>query len=374
MYKLLIFICGIITILWLRMKLTTSFWNRQPVFHIHDIQYWIYPNGVIKEYLGDKNTDVDLEHVETLDILKCSDTILRDVALFIGTHFIESDEIKYSPHITDISNILHEEHPNMSYVSVYRNESGICSTITSTRYELLIDGLTKPIHYVDNLCVRNDMRNQSIAPKSISSLIHNVCIHPDAPNIFLFKREEVLTSIVPLTVFNIYSFVIEDIKCITLSRCTYELIHIDNVTSVMSFFDRYINPSMDVVALPPQNKLSWLIKNNIYMLYRFNDVCGKMNGISIFKKTSLEYNGKSTIECVFTFNDKMQRNDFIGVFFDVISELKPTYDYITIDAIGDNVDIIDEFDRYSNDKCISGYFLYNYASYTKSPRKCAIIC
>jgi hypothetical protein len=378
MYKWIIVTCLIIIAIYLNVKQNKSFWSIQPVFHVNDIHYWIYPIGLIQSNLGDKNIYVDTEHVTTIDTCECMSDLFDEVALFIKDHFLKSDEFFYAPSGDDLSNTLHTYERHSSYISVYRNDSGLCSVITSTSYDIWIDDTRQSINYVDHLCVRTDIRNKLIAPKSISTLIYNMCHQHNPTNIILFKREEVLTGIVPLTVFNISSYLIDEISKVSTKMShdyTINLIDPKDILSVVTFIHTYVTPRVKVSVMPSIDKMKYLIEKDLYKIYvvkSHNEICG----ITIFKDTFVTYNGKSTLECIFTFNHTIHIPLFIDIFIEILINVRDTDDvyYVTIDELCDSIDITNKLQSYSNDVCISAYFLYNYASYSKSPRECAIIC
>ena len=378
MYKWIIVTCLLIIALYLNVKKSRSFWSIQPVFHVNDLHYWIYPIGLIKTNLGDKNIYVDTEHVDTIDTHECSNDIFDEVALFIKDHFLKSDEFVYAPTGSDLSNTLLTHEKNNSYISLYRNDSGLCSVITATSYDICIDDVSKSIHYVDHLCVRTDIRNKLIAPKSISTLIYNIHHQNNPTNIILFKREEVLTGIVPLTVFNISSYLIDEITHISTQMrhdYTITLVDVKDVLEVVTFIHLYITPRMKVSVMPSIDKIKHLVANDLYKIYvikSHNEICG----ITIFKDTFVTYKDKSTLECIFTFNHNINAPLFIEIFIEVLVNIRDVHgiEYVSIDEICDSIDITNKLQSYSNDICISAYFLYNYACYSKTPSECAIIC
>ena len=46
-YYLVILIIAILSILYIYYKIRYKFWSIQPVFHIHNLRYWLFPPGII---------------------------------------------------------------------------------------------------------------------------------------------------------------------------------------------------------------------------------------------------------------------------------------------------------------------------------------
>ena len=49
----------ILTILIAYFKLKYPFWSKQPVFHFHNLYYWMFPPGIIQNEMPEKNKYYD---------------------------------------------------------------------------------------------------------------------------------------------------------------------------------------------------------------------------------------------------------------------------------------------------------------------------
>ena len=58
MYKLIIIISIILLIIAIY-KIKFPFWSKQPVFHFHNLKYWIIPPGIIQHENQEKNKFYD---------------------------------------------------------------------------------------------------------------------------------------------------------------------------------------------------------------------------------------------------------------------------------------------------------------------------
>lgn len=357
--------------------LSSTFWGLQPVFHVYDIHYWLYPIGIIQRYIGNKNKYVDEINIKTTDTRKCSYTLMSDVSKFITDNFLEPHDFKYAPSPRTLKKMLYSRGNDTSYISVLRDDIDICSVITSSSYIIYIDGGTRiNTHYVDHLCVRSDMRKRNVAPKTISTLIYNMCKCEEVGT-FLFKREGELTGIVPLTVFNLSSYVVSDI--IHLSRenpYKTNRFYADDIISLTNIIENTIRNLMDVLVVPSSSKLVSLLKSDIFMIYEIRDDDDIFMGLYVFKKTSVSHLDGFTAECILAFNNNMKTCDFANTFVTLMKDISKEFNicYITIDELCHGSDITANLVEYKDDTCISAYFMYNYATYTKPARRCGILC
>lgn len=378
MYKTVLSICVLIFIIVNCYIYTSStFWGMQPVFHIYDIHHWIYPMGVISNDIGGRNKYVDEISVKTIDTRECSDKVFNDVSDFIERNFLGPDDFKYSPTPTTLKKTLLSNDNDTSYISIYKDEVGICSVITATSYNIYIDNKCSNTHYVDHLCVRNDMRKKSIAPKTISTLIYNMSKYHTS-NTFLFKREGDLTGIVPLNVFNMSSYIINDIQHLTTANDHYnvKLISVEEVSAFIDFMYNTVMSIMDVVVIPSREKLVSLIESNIFMVYEITDNENAIMAVYVFKQTSVTDDNRSTIECIVAFNYSLSPEIFSSMFIKILIGFADKFNvfYVTINELCNGGDICNYLTDHLHDSCIAAYFNYNYATYTKPPRKCIIMC
>lgn len=355
---------------------TSTFWGMQPVFHIYDIHHWVYPVGVIRNDIGGRNKYVDDISVKTINVRECPDNVFNDVSEFITNHFLGPDDFKYSPSPTTLKKTL--DGSDRSYITIYRDNIGICSVITATSYNIYIDNKCSNTHYVDHLCVRNDMRKKSVAPKTISTMIYNVSKNVTS-NTFLFKREGDLTGIVPLNVFNMSSYLVKDIQHMDVTnddKVNIKRVSVDDIPTLIHFMNDTAMSVMDVVVIPSSEKLLHLIESNIFMIYEITDNDNNILGLYVFKQTSVTEANRETIECIMAFNHNMNPNDFTRTFIKILVGIAVEFDvfYVTINELCNGPDICNNLSVYIHDSCIAAYFMYNYATYTKPARKCIILC
>jgi len=184
-------------------KLKYPFWSRQPVFHFHNLRYWLFPPGIIQHGKPEKDKFYDAKiYFDTV-----FQTPTEKKALF--AHFIKAN---YSPHKTEkymppqdgVLNYF-KAHNNKSYLSMMYDNNKLIASMTTRPLDCYIDDKKLPLYYVDFLCVHRKYRKKGNAPKIIYSHYVNSRYKHDN-TVFLFKREGANTAIVPLTAYNNYYF------------------------------------------------------------------------------------------------------------------------------------------------------------------------
>lgn len=79
-------------------RLSYGFWYHQPVFHIYDLHYYLFPCGIIDKELPQKNRYTNLDKVQTtfFDKINKSYKFSRFVN-FIRTHYLRNGNNEYLP-------------------------------------------------------------------------------------------------------------------------------------------------------------------------------------------------------------------------------------------------------------------------------------
>ena len=99
---------GIISIILLIIaiyKIKVPFWSKQPVFHFHNIKYWLIPPGIIQHKKPEKNKFYDSKIF--FDTYGNTPTKLKSLfAYFIKRHYLPNKEEKYNPSKMDVLNFF----------------------------------------------------------------------------------------------------------------------------------------------------------------------------------------------------------------------------------------------------------------------------
>lgn len=243
-YTFLIFILVFfITLLYLKFKY--GFWVSQPVFHRYDFSYYLYPPGIIRTDLPEKNkytnfkditTNVynevtslqklDLIHLLQQNYLRKGENIFLVEATNIFPYFEGLTQGSLSNENTNIKKEKKEKKENSSFFSFYYEKTLLTDLKKGTIIEnkkIIACMTSRPIkvnilkgndsnatflaYYVDYLCVDKSHRKKGIAKQMIQT--HEYSQRHLNPNIqvSIFKREGKLTSgIVPLCLYTTYGF------------------------------------------------------------------------------------------------------------------------------------------------------------------------
>ena len=114
--NILLSIIILFAILYLYYKYKYQFWSRQPVFHFHNLYYWLFPPGIIQQ----NNPQIDKYYNAKIQFGTFRDLKTEKKALF--THFVRSNylqerEQKYNPTTESIIPYF-TAHNDKSYISL----------------------------------------------------------------------------------------------------------------------------------------------------------------------------------------------------------------------------------------------------------------
>ena len=350
-------------------RLKFPFWSRQPVFHYHNIRYWLFPPGIIQHGKPEKNkfynSKIFFDHYRQISTEK--KTLF---ATFIQKHFLPKNAEKYKPPINGVLNYF-KNHNNKSYLSILYDhtfQKKIIGTMSTRPLICYIGDFTKKnkinLYYVDFLCVHQKYRKKGYAPKIIySHYVNHRAVSDNA--IFLFKREGPNTLIVPLTIYNNYLF---DIyywdKLVTFDHLSIKTILItkQNIDLFVNVFERLQQSNFECIITPNINHLQHLIeKKEIFVCVTL------INKVPydcfVFRKTYTTYNGSNSLEAFASFKET-DDSVFVLSFMCAISQIYQInkFQKLFIENISNNNIIIKKImERYNyiwKGKC--SYYFYNF--------------
>ena len=301
-YIFLIIIIAIIIILfYFRMKY--RFWTKQPVFHIYDLWYYLFPCGIIQLDLPSREDKYNnFNNIDTMSLDSLDDIHKKKIVSFIQQHFLRSRTLNYKPKKENIFPYLIGLDGGDVFISLYKTKKLLMNTTTQNVIEdekIIGTMLSYPVqiifnngnpeaninaYYVDYLCVDKEHRKEGIAPQLIQTHHYTQRHMNQNIQVSIFKREGNLTAIVPLCLYTIYGF---DIDTNVLSKDTNVLSKNTNVlskdTNVLSKNTNVLSKNTNV--LPGNIKL---IKINYKDLSYYNEFI-KLNHtkFKIFITTSL---------------------------------------------------------------------------------------
>ena len=366
MYYLLAVI-SIICLLIAIYKLKFPFWSRQPVFHFHNLKYWVMPPGIIQHDKPEKdkyyNPDIYFDTYFSTPIKK---KVL--FSHFINAHYLPHKNEKYSPPKNGVLNYF-KAHNNKSYLSMMydKNTFKLIGTMSTRPLDCFIKDKKLSLYYVDFLCVHQKHRKKGIAPQIIYSHYVN-SRNKNKNTVFLFKREGAATLIVPLTAYKNYLF---DIfywdKLVKFDQPNIKtiLINKQNFHYFIYVYERLMQSStkkFNCIIVPNLNHLELLLKDKqIYMSVTLID--NEPYDLFVFRDTYTTYNGNNAMECIASFKETDESVFALGFMCSVslIYERKK-FSRLFIENISNNNIIIKNIlTRYKPiAKTDASYYFYNF--------------
>ena len=93
----IIIIIWILIIIYGYIKVKYRFWIHQPIFHIYDLHYYLYP-GIIDNELPEKeNIFNNFKNIKTVSFEKVKEEDKNNFFLFIQNHFLRNKHFNYLP-------------------------------------------------------------------------------------------------------------------------------------------------------------------------------------------------------------------------------------------------------------------------------------
>jgi len=393
---ILVGIIVFVMIIFACIRLKYRFWSLQPVFHFYDMYYWFINVGIIRKELPEKNRYVNLKKIKTLEFENVDELTKKRLTTLIRLNYFVNHENKYAPKMENIVPYftMHNSKAYWSYFAepevLIDNKTGktvdenrIIGVITSRplHVKINVNNVYKEldVYYVDYLCVDKLWRKKNIAPQLIQTHEYNQSHNNKKISVSLFKREDELTSIVPLTAYSTYCFPLAKFsppssvhsKIALLSGDKQNIYYLYNfINEMRRKFDVLIYPSMS-------NIMELVVTNNVHIKMLMID--GEIGAVYIFKKTCTYIKeGEEIVSCIASINgNQLTRDEFISAFknaiYDIVQQFK--YTHLAIEDISNNTCII-------NDICIkthpivvspTAYFFYNFAYSPFKSEKCLII-
>jgi hypothetical protein len=388
---ILYFIGGImliIILIFLFIRIKYRFWALQPVFHFYDLYYWFVNVGIIRHELPSTNRYTNFKEIKTYSFDRVPEDNLREFATLVQLNYFRDKDNIYNPQKGNIVPYF-EGHNSASFWSFFWKPDVLINVKTNATIDdkLLVGVITsRPLHvtiykshlktpakfdvfYVDYLCVRKGFRGKNIAPQLIQTHEYNQChLNPNI-SVSLFKREEDITGIVPLTIYKTYCF---DMKNWNISP---EALHSKVNLLVgdkqnMYYLYNFINETKgkwDITIIPEISNLLKLIDtNNMFIMMLL--VEGNIEAFYIFKKTCTNIEkDKEAISCIASQNGYiLTKKEFIQGFklalWHVLEKQNNHYKFLIIEDVSDNGLIIDniKIKTYPIATSPTAYFFYNF--------------
>lgn len=367
-------------------KIKFKFWSIQPVFHLYNIWYWMFPPGIINNTppVPNKYTNLDDITFVTYDSLSTNDR--ENFIEFIQQHFLNTTEVKYKPKRENI--IPYFDNTKNSFFSMFYEKdckmdknNQIVSTqkliavMTSRLLNVCIRNNDFTTYYVDYLCVHEDKRQQGIAQQIIQTHDYYQRTRTNIPT-SLFKKEGKLHAMVPLVIYRTYGFNIEywhnkvvlhpQIKLITFNKSNINLLT-NFIKSIKGLFDLYVCPDINILIdlINSKNMIIYGIIQN-----------GQILCVYFMRDSSTFYHQRKAIDCFASINNTKDNTLFINGLSLILKQLKDEYSYLLIENISHNYTIIENIIKKHNPYIVSptAYYFYNFAITPVIEKRALIIC
>jgi len=384
LYIFLIFSLIIIFVMcYIRVKY--GFWSFQPVFHVYNLTYFIWPPGIINHELPEKNKYTNFKNIETIIYSQLSELKKNKFVNFAKTQYLQNKDNLYLPKQNNILPYF-KCHNSKSFFSFYTEDILFNDLKKGTIIEdkKLIGVITsRPVHitinikntknnekfnayYIDYLCVDKLYRKKGIAKEIIQTHHYNQShINKDVV-VSLFKREGGLSGIVPLCLYSTYGFHVKKwTKPLDLhSMYTFLEISEQNLHFLLDFIKNN-NKNFDIIINSDISNIIELIKTKNIFIYviLIND---KIISAYFYKKSCTFIEKRlEVLNCFASINNCDSEEIFIHGFkisFWKTAE-KNKFGFAAIENISHNNIIINNLILKTNPLIITqtAYIFYNFA-------------
>jgi hypothetical protein len=389
-------------------KYKFGFWVSQPVFHIYDLAYMMYPPGIINHGLPDKNKYTNFANIETLDFNKLSELKTTQLVNFIKTNYLRNRDNIYAPEKENVVPYF-TSLTAPSFVSFYSEATlvqdlgrqgflgrqGLKKGTIIEDKEIVGIMTSRPTHisiktddpsassfdayYVDYLCVKQGKRKKGIAPQLIQTHHYNQSYANKNISVSLFKREDDLTGIVPLCVYSTYGFSVDKWTKPPALNAAYVVLEVNAQNSHLLFdFIKLNRGVFDITVMPDVSNIVELIKTrNIFVNVVLLD--DQIQCAYFFRKSCVSFDkGMEVLSCVASIKaDGVADTTFIHGFkisFWTIAD-KNKFGFSAIEDVSHNRRIIDNLIKKTHPIVVSptAYFFYNFAYRTFKSSNCFIV-
>ena len=392
-----VLVLTLLFIVYIYLKVTFGFWFYQPVFHIYDFYYYFFDVGIIRKRLPEKNRFTNFINIESYPLEKLNTNKINKFIHFTQTNYFRdknSENIYYPKQENILPYFKNHHYP--CYFTFYNkdillndtktnnivNEKKIIGVIASRPLHVIINNKNRPdsffdVYYVDYLCVNKTDRKKNIAPQLIQTHEYNQSHLNKKISISLFKRENELTGIIPLTVYKTHCFQINNIydnsQNILLPQYNLICVNKQNIYYLKEFIKENKH-FWSILILPDISNLIELIESEnlyIYMIFLDNEI----QCVYFFRKTCTYVKKDNEIlSLVASICNENKKNDiFISGFYKSITEIinkNNNFTFLSIEDISHNENILIFLTEYSKPVITTpmAYFFYNFA-YNPFPSK-----
>ena len=352
-------------------KLKYPFWSRQPVFHYHNLNYWINPPGIINEDLPEKNKFFD-EEIQFYNFNTLNTEKKELFSNFIRNNFMPQNYEKYNATDDNIFDNF-ESHNHKSFISMKTYKGDVLSCMTTKPLECYIDDNKMIINYVDYLCVNEKHRKKMYAANQIFT--HYYHLRNNCNNIVsFFKRENKRTMIVPLTSYDNYIFKIDNWEmCYNFDQPNINIIFVNksNMNKFYQIFFECKTKFKCFITLNLGHIFHLIEKEHIKItVLMINE---KFKCFYVFKNPYTTYDGVNSLEFCSSYKNEEIGNDVFTLGFlismSLISKDLDSKILLVENLSNNNIILKLLLDRYSYiAKPVNSLYFYNFAYHPKESK------
>jgi predicted GNAT family acetyltransferase len=356
-------------------KIKYPFWAKQPVFHFHNLYYWVKPPGIIN-HGSPKRTKFFEDTIYFDKMTNVGKTKKKDFVRLVQRHYMHRKSTDYAPSAKSILSYLDN---TKSYMGMKYKNNELVGSITGRPLLCSIDGNNIVVNYVDFLCVKKQHRKQGIAPRLIYTYMVRQREAITANPVFIFKRETAITFIVPLCCYMTYGFSLKYVREPVPIVGAVQFIRLTG--KQLDLLYRYQVPlqkEFRCVIFTPYGHLAHLVDSGSIMIYAIIDGTNAY-AFYFFRRTDTTIDGDRVIECLGSFcNCKNNIDLFIQGFLNAVDANRKLIKAgtIIIENLSHNCLLLKSY-MLTNTvqfKSPTSYYFYNFAYHPFESKDVLVVC
>lgn len=379
-----IYIATILIILlilyWIKFKLQSPFWSKQPVVHKHNLfQKYSTPAIIYNDFYIPKF--MNPIHIQTVSWRDVKDK--NKLQKHISENFYKEKNGHYHPSL-EKHIVPYYENDTNAYTSTYILDNILVGCIFNRTLHVHISGSSFNVSYIDYLCVHKGHRKNSVAPELIQTHEHFQRTKSTKKcKVSLFKKEGRLHKFIPLVEYKNCTYSLRNSDTFTNIKInvpyTYQFTEVSlSMKKELVGFLEQIRQNKVCFIIPPLEILLQLIeRKSIQMYAMINQSSMNIIALYCFRNSGLYINSsKESVECFASMYLNISIPIFTQGFFKVIHKIKSNYSVLHLEEMGDNVhimNVIRKADIKANYCVPCAYYLYNYSNKTVNAKDVTLL-
>ena len=385
--------------LFVYMKIRFPFWNAQPILHTYLGGWGRGSTPQILQKYPYRTKWVDSARVQTLDVSRISKEEMRQIAVFLQTHYFPSDRLLST--LTDRTlDVVFRGHNAPSFVSAYTEIDGTLSGVVSSRLaRVCFYSTPTPFslesYYMDWLCIHREITGRPLTETLFQTHEYNQRIQYPAIATSIFRKEgELCQGVVPLLEYTKYTFYMRNLRVSALPA-HYQIVRVEKenrellqniyhlfTDDLVAFADFAKSPDpvsstakksssrgriFDGSIFPDLSNMAELLVSREMGFFCLRNR-GHVYGAYFFRNAHVHYDDieGDTLELVASIHNSDSPELFFRGFVNSLKQWlrdQPTYKMLVIHAVGHNMLIVDSWRKWHHSilETPSAVYLYNFA-------------